>query len=133
MFIERLLQQGNAPLLEQQLKFTAARHRLIAENIVNVSTPGYRQKDLDQAGFERALRERLEARRSAAPGSVRFDDIRVKPIAPGAYATYHDGGNRSQEQLMSELSKNGLRHNMYAELLRRTYGSIQSALRERVT
>jgi flagellar basal-body rod protein FlgB len=133
VFIERLLNQGNAPLLEQQLKFAAARHRLIAENIANVSTPGYRQKDLDQSGFEKALRERVETRRGASPGSVRFDDIRFEPITPGAYATYHDGGNRSKEQLMSELSKNGLRHNMYAELLRRAYGSIQNALRERVT
>ena len=32
MFIERLLNQGNAPLLEQTLKFTAARQKLLTEN-----------------------------------------------------------------------------------------------------
>lgn len=133
MFIERLLNQGNAPLLEQQLRFTAARHRLIGENIVNAVTPGYRQKDLDVAGFERALRERVAVRRASPPGEVRFDDIRFETVRSGGYATFHDGGNRSKEQLMSELQKNGLRHNMYVELLRRTYGSIQNALRERVT
>lgn len=133
MFIQSLLNQGNAPLLEQQLKFAAARHRLIAENIVNVTTPGYRQKDLDVGGFERALRERVESRRDAAPGSVRFDDIHFEVVESGGYASFHDGGNRSKEQLMSELQQNGLRHNMYVELLRRTYGSIQNALRERVT
>jgi flagellar basal body rod protein FlgB len=46
MFIERLLNEGNSPLLERMLQFTAARHRLIAKNVVNLDTPGYRQKDL---------------------------------------------------------------------------------------
>ena len=46
MFIQRLLNQGNAPLLERTLEFTAQRHRLIAENVVNVDTPGYVQKDM---------------------------------------------------------------------------------------
>ena len=52
MFVERLLDQGNAPLLEQMLRFTAARHRLIAENVVNVDTPDYRQKDLSPEKFQ---------------------------------------------------------------------------------
>ena len=30
MFIERMLNDGNGPLLEQWLRFTEARHRLIA-------------------------------------------------------------------------------------------------------
>ena len=68
MFIERLLNQGNAPLLEQMLKFTAARHRLIAENIVNVDTPGYRQKDLSLDKFQAHA---PRADRPAAPTPAR--------------------------------------------------------------
>ena len=34
MFIDRLINQGNAPLLEQWMRFTQARHRLIAQNVV---------------------------------------------------------------------------------------------------
>ena len=71
MFIERLLDQGNAPLLEQTVRFAAARHRLIAENIVNVDTPNYRQKDLSVDKFQAMLRDRVDARRAAAPGEDR--------------------------------------------------------------
>ena len=68
MFVERLLNQGNAPLLTQLLKFTAARHRLIAENVVNLSTPNYRQKDLSLESFQQALRNQVDRRHDAPPG-----------------------------------------------------------------
>ena len=50
MFLDRLMNQTNGPLLEQVLEFTAARHRLIAENMANVDTPGYLQKEWTEAG-----------------------------------------------------------------------------------
>ena len=46
--------------------------------------------------------------------------------------SFHDRGNRSIEQLMADMSSNGLRHNMYVELLRKQYSSLQSAIKERV-
>src|SRR5829696_6803620 len=100
MFIERLLNQGNAPLLEQMLRFTAARHRLIAENVVNVDTPDYRQKDLSPEKFQALLRSRLDRRNDAGPGaSVSFDDIGLEVETPRRGILFHDGNNRSMEQL----------------------------------
>ena len=46
--------------ITQEVKFTAARQKLLAENVVNVSTPGYRQKDLSLEKFQGMLRERVE-------------------------------------------------------------------------
>lgn len=65
MLIDRWINDGSEPVLEQVLRFTAARHRLIAENVVNISTPGYRQKDVSLElrrqfqTIETALKERL--------------------------------------------------------------------------
>lgn len=42
-------------LLRQRLDQLSERQRLIAENIANASTPDYRPRDLDMAGFERML------------------------------------------------------------------------------
>lgn len=42
-------------LLRTRLDQLSERQRLIAENIANASTPGYRPRDLDTAGFERML------------------------------------------------------------------------------
>lgn len=42
-------------LLRTRLDQLSERQRLIAENIANASTPGYRPRDLDTSGFERTL------------------------------------------------------------------------------
>jgi flagellar basal-body rod protein FlgB len=132
MFLSRLLNQGNAPLLEQTVRFTAARHRLLSENIANLSTPGYRQKDLSVARFQAALRQKMEERRTAPPGAVRFDDVELPTERPAANILFHDRNNRSAEKLMSDLARNAMMHNLAVELLRKQYQSIESALKERV-
>lgn len=42
-------------LLRSRLDQLSQRQQLIAENIANASTPGYRPRDVDTAGFERML------------------------------------------------------------------------------
>lgn len=42
-------------MLRTRLDQLSERQRLIAENIANASTPGYRPRDLDTAAFERML------------------------------------------------------------------------------
>ena len=133
MFVERLMNQGNAPLLERMLQFTAARHRLIAENVVNLDTPGYRQKDLSVEKFQAMLRDRVQGRSLAGPGAVGFEDVRDEIEHPRDGILFHDGNNRSVEQLMSDQAKNALMHNLAVELLRKQYEQMNLALRERVS
>ena len=133
MFIERLINQGNAPLLEQTVRFHAARHKLLAENIANATTPGYRQKDLSVDTFQQMLRDRLEVKKHAPPGTVDFADVAVEIERPARSILYHDGNNRSMEQLVTDSARNALFHNLMTELLRKQFGSIKAALQERVT
>jgi flagellar basal-body rod protein FlgB len=139
-FVERLLQDGNAPLLEQTLRFTAARHRLIAENVVNADTPGYRQKDLSPDKFHALLRDRVETRRALGGNSLAgesfgaaFDDLRAEIESPRRGILFHDGNNRSMEQLMADQAKNAMMHNLAVELLRKQFQSLEAALRERIS
>ena len=132
MFIERLLNQGNAPLLERVLHFTSNRQRLIGENVVNLDTPGYRQKDLSVERFQAMLRRLVDERTAAAPGSIGFKDIDAELERPTAGILAHDGNNRSVEQLMSDQAKNALMHNLVVELLRKQYASLENALKERI-
>jgi flagellar basal-body rod protein FlgB len=133
MFIENLLNQGNAPLLEQTLRFTEARHRLLTENVANASTPGYKQKDLDVGKFQSLLQQRAKQRNDSAPGAVGFDDIGMDVERPHSTLLFHDQNNRSMEQLMSDNAKNFLFHGMVVELLRKQYAAMDMALKERVT
>ncbi len=132
MFIQRLLNQGNAPLLEQMLKFTDARHRLIAENVVNVSTPNYKQKDLSLDKFQDMLSQRVHEKNESAPGSVGFSDIEAEIESPKNGILFHDGNNRSMEQLVTDQAKNAMMHNLVVELLRKQYSALESALKERI-
>src|SRR6516164_5963238 len=117
MFIDRLLNQDSAPLLEQTLRFTEARERLLSEDVANVSTPGFLSKDLDVGKFQSMLAERVEQRDRSAPGSVDFSDVTSEVQNPSALL-FHDRNNRSMEQLMSDNARNALFHNMIVELLR---------------
>jgi flagellar basal-body rod protein FlgB len=133
MFIDRLLNQGNAPLLEQMLRFTAARHRLIAENVVNVDTPDYRQRDLSLEKFQALMRDRVEKRREAGDAaSGGFGDVAAEVETPTRGILFHDGNNRSMEQLMADQAKNAMMHNLVVELLRKQFQAMEMALKERV-
>ena len=132
MFIERLLNQGNVPLLSKLMEFSSARHELIADNIANISTPGYRQKDLSLEKFYAMLQERVEQRQGAPVGSVSFDDMENEWMHPTQSILFHDGGNRSAEQLMTDLAPNAMMHNFAIELLRKQFSSLEMALKERV-
>ena len=132
MFVSKMLNQDSQPVLEQMLQFTSARHKVLAENIANIDTPGYRQKDLSVERFQAMMRERIERRASSAAGSVRFDDVEARVTEPNDGILFHDGNNRSAEQLMSEFAKNALMHNMAVEMLRKQYATMEMALKERV-
>jgi flagellar basal-body rod protein FlgB len=132
MFVSKMLNQDSQPVLEQMLQFTAARHKVLAENIANIDTPNYRQKDLSVERFQQVMRDRLDKRESAPVGSVSFDDINGELTNPNDGILFHDGNNRSAEQLMSEFAKNALMHNMAVEMLRKQYSMMEMALKERV-
>ena len=131
MFLQQLMNQTNAPVLEQLLQFTAARHRLIAENMANVDTPGYRQKDLDLQKFQGLVQDRI-AQNQTQPGDGGFGDVEAEVQHPTRGILFHDGNNRSMEQLASDQAKNAMMHNMVIELLRKQYEQMNMALREKL-
>jgi flagellar basal-body rod protein FlgB len=133
MFVDRLLNQGSVPVLEQMLRFTDTRARALGEDIVNASTPNYVQKDLSLPGFEKILDKKVQEQQTAPPGSVRFDDITSAVENSKSGILFHDGNNRSMEQLMSDQAKNALMHSMAVELLRSQFSTLQLALKERVS
>ncbi|GMV96243.1 MAG: hypothetical protein AMXMBFR83_06110 [Phycisphaerae bacterium] len=103
MFFEDLVNGGGVPALEKMLAFTQARQRMLAENVANVDTPGYQAKQLDARAFQLALRQALDAQRSAGRPSAQAG---LMPFAgagsattprgdPGASASGGAGGGRA--------------------------------------
>lgn len=133
MFIDRLVNDGNTSLLEQWLRFSDARQSLLAEDVVNASTPGYTQKDLSLDGFQSLLREKLDQRDASGTSGIDYSDVQQEVDEPTNGILFHDGNNRSMEQLMSDQAKNAMMHNLAVELLRRQYATLEMAIKERVS
>src|SRR5947207_496748 len=67
--LNRLFAGGSLPALEAMLTFASARQKLIATNIANVDTAGYRTRDLAIPDFSGVLARSLRGgRRPAAAG-----------------------------------------------------------------
>lgn len=93
--------------LEGLLRYTALRHKAIANNIANVETPGYRAREVKTPSFGELL-EGATFRIVESPGKVNL------------------------EEEMGKLVKNGTLHNLAASLLAQQFHVLREAVQERV-
>ncbi len=143
MRIDAFLERLSHPLADKTLAYTEARHRMLAENIANIDTPGYRSRQLDTSRFQSALRRALE-RQKARGGPLRIERdrqfhedaagrMRVSPgLEPADNLLLHDGTNARVERQMSQLAENTMMHQLAVELLNGFYRGIKKAITGRV-
>jgi flagellar basal-body rod protein FlgB len=100
--------------LEHYMDLLSARQKLVASNIANVDTPGYKTQDIDfQAEFLNATAE--------AP---------VNPVEVRGLAVRNDGNNVSIDREARLLSENALRFSIASNLMRDQIRSVKSAIEE---
>ncbi len=135
--LDGLLQTNTVPLLEQVVNFSQARHNLLAGNIANLDTPGYKAADLDTAQFEDQLRSMWEAQKmgsaSAAESANGFAELR-KPGQHGlewGNLVRHDEGDVNLEHQIAALSKNQMQHNLALTIMTSQFRLLQAAITER--
>lgn len=143
MFLQDVTSGGAFPMLQKTLAFSEARNKVLAENIANVTTPGYRAKQLDVHSFQAALAKARENRQGNGgkfelpeTNEVRLDDaghLRVRPShVPTQNLLFHDGTNASIERQMADLAENTMTHQATAELLKGYFDGVSKAIRGRV-
>ena len=143
MFIANITERGATPALVKTLAFNRARFTMIAENVANLETPGYRAKQLDTKAFQAALCQALE-RRAGDPGKpfvvtsgreVSTDPhgfLEVTPSdKPVENILFHDGTNLSIERQMAALAETEMMHQIATTLLRGRFAGLQKAIRGR--
>ncbi|NIA20586.1 MAG: flagellar basal body rod protein FlgB [Anaerolineaceae bacterium] len=140
-WISGILSSSSLEAARQVAVFAEARNAVLADNIANIDTPNYKVRDLPVAEFQEMLGRAIsESRRTGQPlqlqstrnievvrkgGRIEFRSIERQE----ANILFHDGGNRSIEQEMSELAKNTLMHRTAIEVLRKQYGTLEAAIR----
>jgi flagellar basal-body rod protein FlgB len=121
------------PRLSRALDITAARQRLLTENVANAETPGYVRKDIDFAAELKAARDRTPSigmkvtrpgHHSSRTEAGSFKITRVKPESDAVSAVQLD-------QEMAQVAQNQLEYNISAQLARGKFDHLKLAIRGR--
>lgn len=140
--MRQIFGSGALGTAERVAIFAEQRNSILADNIANINTPGYRTRDLPVAEFQEMLAAAFDRSRKNG-GPLRMQSTRnisVDSSGRVSFRTierddadllYHDGGNRSIEQEMTELAKNALLHRVAGEIVRKQFGMLHAAIRER--
>jgi flagellar basal-body rod protein FlgB len=126
------------PILEKVVGFTEARHNVLAGNIANLDTPGYRAQDLSPARFQNQLKEAIESRRehatqAASDGSLDSssdEDPLASMHEPMKSLLYHDASDNDLERQVAELTKNQMQYNLAVTLMSNQFRLLQAAISE---
>jgi flagellar basal-body rod protein FlgB len=141
-----LSNSGSMPALEEMVRFTAARHKIITHNIANLETPNFRAMDVSVTAFQKALLDAVRERRESTGGesgrfaAVETDEvelsssgsIRLTPKTPSRGALGHDRNDADLESLMKDLAENQLAYRMASDLIRQQQGTLRTAISGRV-
>ena len=139
---DSLLSAGSLPLLERQAVWGEVRHNVLAGNLANIDTPGFRPRDLDPQAFQEALRRSAAARTPGAGGSLSAppvdplaggvpDDLLTATDRPGGDLTFHDGSPRSVEREVLTLTRNAMQRQTAIQLMGAQMAMLQAAITER--
>lgn len=124
------------PALEQSIQFSQRRHQLLASNVANLDTPGYRTRDLDTDEFQAALADSIrypehQANPSGAVSASVRDDRFAGPRAATEQVVYHDDSDVSLEHQVTQIAKNQHLHSMAITTMRSQFALLQAAITER--
>ncbi len=100
--------------LERYLDLLSARQKLVASNIANADTPGYKTRDID---FQ------FEFMSLAAGGTPNVVEAQGLPVK-------NDGNNVSIDRESRLLSETAMRFNFASNLLRSQIQAVRSAIKE---
>lgn len=103
-----------ASRLEQYMDLVSSRQRLVASNIANADTPGYKTRDIDfQAEFRNLIG-------GTSPHASEVGGLTVK----------NDGNNVSLDREARLLAENALRFNVASTLARAEIRAVKLAIDE---
>ena len=142
--LSSMFDSTSIPVLEQVVNFTQARHGVLAGNIANLDTPGYKTRDISPEQFQARLKEAVDARhqqsisptyeinaklagRDSLIHGDGMDEVRdsVKSIL------YHDQSDVSIEHQVAEIGKNQAQHNMALQIMLAQFRLLRAAITER--
>jgi flagellar basal-body rod protein FlgB len=140
VLLQDVVNSGRIPALDSMLSFLSARLDVLADNIANADTVGYRTKILDGNDFQKALRRAIDDRDPEPGSALRFrgtrqfhqdrggDLVFTPTVEPPQNILFHDRSDMSIETQMKDLAETAMMHQAAVELLRGQYDGLKKAI-----
>jgi flagellar basal-body rod protein FlgB len=135
MIVRRILSKTAVPILEKSLDAAALRQKVTAMNLANVSTAGYRRKEVV---FEQELARALEGPAAQVaqthPAHLPVGRRRVEQVEP-EIVDDRDPGNGSGvnnvdvDREMADLAKSQIYYAYAARLMARSFAILRESIR----
>ncbi len=106
--------EGIGNNLQRYMDLLSTRQKLVASNIANADTPGYKTKDLD---FQF---EYLSMTQGDQPNVIDADGLKTK----------NDGNNVNMDRETRLLAENAIRFNVASSLLKSQIRQLRTAIQE---
>jgi flagellar basal-body rod protein FlgB len=105
--------EGLGGTLEHYMDLLSTRQKLVASNLANADTPGYKAKDID-------FKREFESQTGMEPSTVEVPGLAAK----------NDGNNVDVDREARMLSENAMRFNIASTLVRGQISQIRSAIQD---
>ncbi len=107
-------------LLSKLLDLTTTKNKVIANNIANANTPGFKKYDVS---FQKELVKAVESKKIN-----KIKDIQEKITLSGDKSTRKDGNNVDLDKELVSFYQMSDRHNIYLEILSKKFKGIVAAI-----
>lgn len=111
-------------LLRQAAAYGTRRHELLAENVANADTPGYRARDLSFAEELSAIQQ--VSTRAASQADPPLLKVQVVEAPDGPRRL--DGSDVDIERQMARIAQNTIYHNVVIQLLTARLKELRTAI-----
>ena len=118
-----------SPLIDQLtrgLSYATARHLVLAKNIANSETPGYRPRDLVFDDYLKVRPGLGTGELSPDPGPEALAATRLIQMADGP--ARHDGNTVHMDKQMARIAENTLYQNTLVQLLTGQFAALKRAI-----
>jgi len=120
-------------MLKQAIQATLLRHKVISENISNVSTPGYKAKDVSFQKRLSTARRRLTLRPVVTnPAHLRpggLVGLKIRTVQNPTIGSGPEGNNVDMEEQVAKMEENGIAYAAYTQSLASAYRRIQESMK----
>lgn len=122
--------------LRKGISASSLRQQVIASNIANINTPGYKKQEVSfEDEFKRAVENKYAPKMAQTepehlPGGRNLGNVQIKINTIRNTAMRYDGNNVDVDEEMSKLAENGLRFNAMAQLMGGKFASLKTVINE---